>query len=172
MDNNALLAFLITFIILDALIFGFWIYTAYCYHRDCYDRNKIDLSDYHVSTITKATPLVKNTIDKEQLINAPLHVYPPLPLPPNYTKREWEILTWVLRNQTAYRSVQDYQSHKKIILDKTLCEICSNTQATKKDIDYLVEIGRGITTGKYRNPYNIPILIQTSNYRFHVEETD
>ena len=172
MNDNALLAFLITFIILDALIFGFWIYTAYCYHRDCYDRSKIDLSDYHVSTITKATPLVKNTIDKEQLVNAPLHVYPPLPLPPNYTQREWEILTWVLRHQTAYRCKQDYLSHKKITLDKTLGEICSNTSATKKDIDYLVKIGRGITTGKYRNPYNIPILIQTSNYRFHVEETN
>ena len=164
MDNNALLAFLITFIILDALIFGFWIYTAYCYHRDCYDRSKIDLSDYHLSTITKATPLVRNTIDKEQLTNTPLHV--PLPLPPNYTKREWAILAWVLRNQTAYLS------HKKITLDKTLGEICSNTSATKRDIDYLVEIGKGITTGKYRNPYNIPILIQTSNYRFHVEETN
>lgn len=172
MNDNSLLAFLITFIILDALIFGFWIYTAYCYHRDCYRQDRsIDLSDYDVNMPIHATELIKNTCNEQQLIHAPLHITSK-PLPPNYTKREWEILTWVLRHQTAYRSVQDYQSHKKIILDKTLCEICSNTQATKKDIDYLVEIGRGITTGKYRNPYNIPILIQTSNYRFHVEETD
>lgn len=170
MNDNALLAFLITFIILDALIFGFWIYTAYCYHRDCYDRSKIDLSDYHLSTITKATPLVKNTINKEQLINTPLHVYhPPLPLPPNYTTKEWKILKWVAKHQVCYRSLEDYKNHKSFICNLSLSEICAETDATKKNIDHLVQIGNDMKLGKYCNPYHIPILVQTKDYTFHVE---
>ena len=169
MSNNSLLAFLITFIILDALIFGFWIYTAYCYHRDCYDRSKIDLSDYHVSTITKATPLVKNTIDKEQLINAPLHAYSHSPLPPNYTTTEWEILNWVEEHQDYYRSLEDYENDKTSIGNLSLSEICRETYATKENIDHLVQIGNDIKLGKYCNPYNIPILVQTKTYAFHVE---
>ena len=131
MNDNSLLAFLITFIILDAFIFGFWIYTAYCYHRDCYDRSKIDLSNYHVSTITKATPLIRNTIDKKQLINTPLHVYTQLPLPPNYTTKEWQILKWVAKHQVCYRSLEDYENHKKSIGNLSLSEICGETYATK-----------------------------------------
>lgn len=169
MNDNSLLAFLITFIILDALIFGFWIYTAYCYHRDCYDRSKIDLSDYHVSTITQATPLVKNTINKEQLINAPLPTNPPLPLPPNYTTTEWQILKWVAKHQVYYRSLEDYENHKSVIGNLSLSVICGATYATKENIDHLVQIGNDMKLGKYCNPYHIPILVQTKDYTFHVE---
>ena len=169
MDNNALLAFLITFIILDALIFGFWIYTAYCYHRDCYDRSKIDLSDYHVSTITKATPLVKNTIDKEQLINAPLHVNvnQTLPLPPNYTATEWAILKWGRAHNKIH--AWDTIEKKSITINGfTLTMLCTNVRATKKDVDHLVKIGKDIQSGKYNNVYSVPFLIQTDDYRFIV----
>ena len=158
MDNNALLAFLITFIILDALIFGFWIYTAYCYHRDCYDRSKIDLSDYHLSTIIKATPLIRNTIDKEQLINTPLHVYPPLPLPPNYTATEWRILHKLASAPTEYGVNPVF----------SLNDICRNLYVSQKTINRLIQIGKDIQSGKYFNPYHIPILKQTEDYRFYV----
>ena len=158
MSDNSLLAFLITFIILDALIFGFWIYTAYCYHRDCYDRSKIDLSDYHVSTITKATPLVNNTINKEQLINAPLHSYPPLPLPPNYTATEWRILSTLTTAPTKYGISPIF----------SLNDICRNLCVSQKTINRLIQIGKDIQSGKYCNPYHVPILIQTKDYRFYV----
>lgn len=167
MDNNALLAFLITFIILDALIFGFWIYTAYCYHRDCYDRSKIDLSDYHVSTITKATPLIRNTIDKERLINAPLPVNPTLPLPPNYTATEWAILKWG-RAHNKIRAWDTIEDKPITINGFSLTMLCTNVRATKKDVDHLVKIGKDIQSGKYNNVYGVPFLIQTDDYRFIV----
>ena len=167
MSDNSLLAFLITFIILDAFIFGFWIYTAYCYHRDCYDRSKIDLSDYHVSTITKATPLVKNTIDKEQLINAPLHAYSHAPLPPNYTTTEWEILKWG-RAHNKIRGWSTTENKMITINGFTLTMLCTNVHATKKNVDHLVKIGKDIQSGKYNNVYSVPFLIQTGNCRFIV----